>query len=54
MRAQRGQCLQIRRMDKGGAQAGGWGLYTVDSVADRWGVANTGSKSVWLEIDLDE
>jgi anti-sigma regulatory factor (Ser/Thr protein kinase) len=34
--------------------AGGWGLYIVNSVADRWGVANTGSKCVWFEIDLDE
>jgi anti-sigma regulatory factor (Ser/Thr protein kinase) len=33
--------------------AGGWGLYIVDRVADRWGVAHTGSKSVWFEIDLD-
>jgi len=33
--------------------AGGWGLYIVDKVADRWGVAHTGSKSVWFEIDLD-
>jgi anti-sigma regulatory factor (Ser/Thr protein kinase) len=34
--------------------AGGWGLYIVDRVADRWGVARTGSKSVWFEIDLDD
>ena len=34
--------------------AGGWGLYILDRVADRWGVANTGSKSVWFEIDLDD
>ena len=34
--------------------AGGWGLYIVDKVADRWGVAHTGSKSVWFEIDLDD
>ena len=32
--------------------AGGWGLYIVNRVADRWGVAKTGSKSVWFEIDL--
>ena len=32
--------------------AGGWGLYIVDRVANRWGVAHTGSKSVWFEIDL--
>ena len=34
--------------------AGGWGLYIVNRVADRWGVANTGSKSVWFEIDLGD
>ncbi len=34
--------------------AGGWGLYIVDKVADRWGVARTGSKSVWFEIDLND
>ena len=34
--------------------AGGWGLYVVNRVADRWGVANTGSKSVWFEIDLKD
>ena len=34
--------------------AGGWGLYIVDKVADRWGVAHTGSKSVWFEIDLND
>ena len=34
--------------------AGGWGLYIVDRVADRWGVAHTGSKSVWFEIDLND
>jgi anti-sigma regulatory factor (Ser/Thr protein kinase) len=33
--------------------AGGWGLYILDKVADRWGVAHTGSKSVWFEIDLE-
>ena len=25
--------------------AGGWGLYILDRVADRWGVARTGSKN---------
>ena len=34
--------------------AGGWGLYIVNRVADRWGVANTGSKSVWFEIELED
>jgi anti-sigma regulatory factor (Ser/Thr protein kinase) len=34
--------------------AGGWGLYIVDKVSDRWGVAPTGSKSVWFEIELND
>ncbi len=33
---------------------GRWGLYIVEKVADRWGVAHTGSKSVWFEIDLND
>jgi serine phosphatase RsbU (regulator of sigma subunit)/integral membrane sensor domain MASE1/anti-sigma regulatory factor (Ser/Thr protein kinase) len=31
--------------------ATGWGLYLVDQLADRWGVANTHGTSVWFEID---
>jgi anti-sigma regulatory factor (Ser/Thr protein kinase) len=34
--------------------ASGWGLYIVERMADRWGVAHTGSKSVWFEIDLKD
>ena len=31
---------------------GGWGLYLVDRLADRWGVARNTFTSVWFEIDL--
>ncbi|MBA2506877.1 MAG: ATP-binding protein [Thermoleophilaceae bacterium] len=31
---------------------GGWGLYLVDRLADRWGVANEAGTMVWLEMDL--
>jgi integral membrane sensor domain MASE1/anti-sigma regulatory factor (Ser/Thr protein kinase) len=31
--------------------ASGWGLYLVDQLADRWGVANTHGTNVWFEID---
>jgi anti-sigma regulatory factor (Ser/Thr protein kinase) len=31
--------------------ATGWGLYLVDQLADRWGVANTHGTNVWFEID---
>jgi len=30
--------------------AGGWGLYIVDQLADRWGVTEPGTR-VWFEID---
>ena len=31
-------------------EPGGWGLYLVDSLADRWGVEATGGTRVWLEM----
>jgi anti-sigma regulatory factor (Ser/Thr protein kinase) len=30
---------------------GGWGLYLVDRIADRWGVARNSLTRVWFEID---
>lgn len=30
---------------------GGWGLYLVDRLADRWGVARDGLTRVWFELD---
>jgi len=30
---------------------GGWGLYIVDQLADRWGVERGGGSRVWFEID---
>lgn len=30
---------------------GGWGLFLVDRLADRWGVKGNGQTLVWLEID---
>jgi anti-sigma regulatory factor (Ser/Thr protein kinase) len=32
-------------------QLGGWGLYLVGKLADRWGVSNEGATRVWFEID---
>lgn len=29
----------------------GWGLYLVDTISDRWGVAHSGGTNVWFEID---
>jgi anti-sigma regulatory factor (Ser/Thr protein kinase) len=30
---------------------GGWGLYLVDRIADRWGVVRNAMNRVWFEID---
>lgn len=35
------------------ARDGGWGLFLVDRVADRWGVAGDGEARVWFELDTD-
>ncbi len=32
---------------------GGWGLYLVDCLADRWGVTREPQTTVWLEMDLE-
>jgi anti-sigma regulatory factor (Ser/Thr protein kinase) len=32
-------------------RAGGWGLYLVDQLADRWGVERNGATRVWFEVD---
>ena len=34
------------------AEEGGWGLYLVDRLADRWGVSKDRGTMVWLEMDL--
>jgi anti-sigma regulatory factor (Ser/Thr protein kinase) len=34
------------------SKPGGWGLYLVDRLADRWGVARNHLTRVWFEIDL--
>jgi anti-sigma regulatory factor (Ser/Thr protein kinase) len=31
----------------------GWGLYLVDYLADRWGIARDGSNALWFEFDLE-
>jgi anti-sigma regulatory factor (Ser/Thr protein kinase) len=33
------------------SRPGGWGLYLVDRIADRWGVARNNINRVWFEID---
>jgi anti-sigma regulatory factor (Ser/Thr protein kinase) len=39
------------RPDPSGAGAGGWGLWLVDQLTDRWGVESGHSTCVWLEFD---
>jgi anti-sigma regulatory factor (Ser/Thr protein kinase) len=37
-----------------GTESGGWGLFLVDQIADRWGVEPTSSGSrVWFEIQYE-
>ena len=33
------------------SRPGGWGLYLVDRIADRWGVVRNAMNRVWFEID---
>jgi anti-sigma regulatory factor (Ser/Thr protein kinase) len=33
-------------------ERGGWGLFLVQEVSDRWGVTKTLSNKVWFEIDF--
>jgi serine/threonine-protein kinase RsbW len=39
------------RPDPSSAAAGGWGLWLVDQLTDRWGVDCSHSTRVWLEFD---
>ena len=48
----RGPGFEFEAREEGQDLEGGWGLYLVDRLADRWGIANEGSSSrVWAEID---
>jgi anti-sigma regulatory factor (Ser/Thr protein kinase) len=42
---------QPRDMDR--SRPGGWGLYLVDELSDRWGVARDNLNRVWFEMDQD-
>lgn len=33
-------------------RSGGWGLYLVETLADRWGVERNGGTRIWFEISL--
>jgi anti-sigma regulatory factor (Ser/Thr protein kinase) len=40
-----------RERDSDTSRPGGWGLYLVDRIADRWGVVRNSMNRVWFEID---
>jgi anti-sigma regulatory factor (Ser/Thr protein kinase) len=59
------ECLRIEVPDEGGGfdpavtrpeprslRSGGWGLWMVDQLTDRWGVDFSHSTRVWCEFDL--
>ena len=46
-----GPGFEPRPRRPGQSQAGGWGLFFVERIADRWGVQHDGLTRVWFEID---
>lgn len=49
--ADAGTGFEPRGRRPGQSKAGGWGLFLVERLADRWGVARDGGTRVWFEID---
>jgi anti-sigma regulatory factor (Ser/Thr protein kinase) len=47
-----GAGFEPRRRTAGQSKAGGWGLFLVERLADRWGVMRNSFTRVWFEIDL--
>ena len=47
-----GPGFEPRRRRMGQSKAGGWGLYLVERLTDRWGVMRNSFTRVWFEIDL--
>jgi signal transduction histidine kinase len=48
----RGPGFQFEEREADQDPEGGWGLYLVDRLADRWGLTNQGGASmVWAELD---
>ena len=48
-----GQGFKPTERDQDRSRPGGWGLYLVDQLADRWGVARDQLNRVWFEMDQD-
>jgi anti-sigma regulatory factor (Ser/Thr protein kinase) len=47
-----GPGFEPRGRRAGQSKAGGWGLFLVERLADRWGVMRNTCTNVWFEIDL--
>jgi anti-sigma regulatory factor (Ser/Thr protein kinase) len=47
-----GDGFEPRGRRPGQSKAGGWGLFLVERLADRWGVMRNSFTRVWFEIDL--
>lgn len=50
--ADTGSGFEPRERTAEATKPGGWGLYLVEKLADRWGVARNSLTRVWFEIDL--
>ena len=46
-----GQGFEPKKRDADKTKVGGWGLYLVDQLADRWGVNRGKLTRVWFEMD---
>ena len=46
-----GDGFEPRPRDRDRSRPGGWGLYLVEQLVDRWGVSRDDGTRVWFEID---
>jgi anti-sigma regulatory factor (Ser/Thr protein kinase) len=46
-----GEGFEPEPRDEAMTKPGGWGLYLVDRIADRWGIIRNRMTRVWFEID---
>jgi anti-sigma regulatory factor (Ser/Thr protein kinase) len=48
-----GEGFEPKARDADRTRPGGWGLYLVDQLADRWGVVRDQFTRVWFELDAE-
>src|SRR4051794_37069483 len=48
-----GEGFEPKARDADRTRPGGWGLYLVDQLSDRWGVVRDQFTRVWFELDAD-